>query len=284
MRYLNFYFRLTLFVFVVTSCKSRKIATKDIVFNFEVIESKNNEREYITIKDLVLDGDSMDFLFDLGKPYSILYKDYNISDSFISPNIVYDGELLGAKKFKLRKETENPLTIKGGNNSQLCGVVGKDFFDDKKILIDFQSKEIVVSNKISLSNYKSISLEAIYKNGYFIIPLNYQNQKINALFNFGILKYPILFSEKFLRKINGERYLNIENCQESPNIVSKTHEFQSINKKYLTKSEICFTETLNLESFFRGEEINAIITLSFFKRDKLLIDLKNKSIYIIQDN
>lgn len=269
----------------------------NIAFTQEIIPFELGNDNRIYIKGLINQSDTLNLVFDLGANITVINKTKmeakNVNIKF--DTLVLNGGGNGASEES--KSFNNLVTIGRKNYSgidvlgisypeseKLDGLIGWDFFGDKIVEIDYESKELLISDNLPnyYVRYSKNKLKFINNLPYIktIIYKGKKKIKIYSMFDTGYnstlkVYYNTVIENKLLNEypIMGE-----STSTGTDGAIAKS------DYVLLPRIEIGGYEIYNMPADLVKTEVNSNIPALFggnlLKRFHIILDYKNKDVYI----
>lgn len=269
----------------------------NIAFAQEIIPFELGDDNRIYIKGLINQSDTLNLVFDLGANITVINKTNmeakNVSITFdtLVINAGGNGTSEESKSFNnivsigtQDYTTKEVLGISYPENAKLDGLIGWNFFEDKIVEIDFESKELLISDKLPdyYVRYSKNKLKFISCLPYIKLILYKGKKKIKiwSMLDTGYnstlkVYYNTVIENKLLNEypIMGE-----STSTGTDGAVAKS------DYVLLPRIEIGGYEIYNMPADLVKTKVNSTIPALFggnlLKRFHIILDFKNKDVYI----
>ncbi len=269
----------------------------NIAFGQEIIPFKLGEDNRIYIKGLINQSDTLNLVFDLGANITVINKTNmkakNVSITFdtVVINAGGNGTSEESKSFNntVRIGTKDyiakdVLGISYPENAELDGLIGWNFFEDKIVEIDFESKELLISNKLPdyYVRYSKAKLKFIDSLPYVKTILNKGKKKVKiwSMLDTGYnstlkVYYNTVIENKLLGKY---QIIGESTSLGTDGTVAKSDYI------LIPRIEIGGYEIYNMPADLVKTKVNSNIPALFggnlLKRFHIILNFKNKEVYL----
>lgn len=280
------------FLFILSSITS--IAQEVVPFTL-----KNDNRIYL--KGVINQSDTLDLVFDLGANITVINKtrmtknNVNIKFDSLVSNGGTNGSSEEEKSFSNRVILGNRkysnidiLGISYPEDDILDGIIGWNFFKDKKIKINYETKELLIyDNHIEIpKGYSKRKLKFINDLPYIEVCIynGKKKAKIWAMLDIGYNAELLVYSEQVLKNklLNQFHVIGEATTSGTDGSIAKS------DMVLLPKFEIGGFEIYNMPTYLTKTKfespIPAILGGNLLKRFQIILDFKKNYVYLIPNS
>ncbi|MDY7396994.1 retropepsin-like aspartic protease [Aureibaculum sp. 2210JD6-5] len=266
-------------------------------FAQEIIPFELKDDNRIYIKASINKSDTLSMVFDLGANITVLnttrLKHHNLEiafDSIVSnqgTNGKSNEKLSSNNSIKLGNGTYRNINILGisyPENDILDGIIGWNFFETKKVRINYEKKELVVYDILpELSkNFTKSKLKFINNLPYIgtIVYNGRKKSKILAMLDIGYNGELLIYAEEVKNNdlLNKFQVIGEATSSGTDGSVSKS------DVVLLPKFDIAGFEIYNMPAYLTKTEFKSVIPAlmggNLLKRFHIVLDFKEKVVYI----
>lgn len=272
---------------------STAISTAQEVIPFEL---GNDNRIYI--KGLINQSDTLNFVFDLGADITVINKtkmeakNVNLKFDTLVSNGGANGSSLESKSFnnlvKIGKQDytgKDVLGIAYPESEILDGLIGWNFFEDKIVEIDFESKELLISDKLPkyFKKYSKNKLKFINGVPYINTTLYIGKKKVKiwAMLDTGYnATLKVYYSTAIKNKLLNEYQVIGESSSFGTDGTVAKSDYVLIPRIEIGGYEI-YNMPADIAKTNVESDIPALFGGDLLKRFHIILDFKNKFVYLM---
>jgi len=156
--------------------------------------------------------------FDLGSPYSLLYKNKLEALQMKYPGSVplkeasgklqnfsfkADGIAILAKEILVKQFDSTGIDWKNKNSAEIIGTIGADLIDNKVIIIDYPHRKLTISTHIPEKLKEQVSLtDFIYSNRSILFPAKIKGKETMLYFDTGSSMFELLTDKETCNQLS----------------------------------------------------------------------------------
>ncbi|MDR7211481.1 hypothetical protein [Flavobacterium piscis] len=264
----------------------------------EVIPFKLGDDNRIYIKGLINQSDTLNLVFDLGANITVINKtkmeakNVNIKFDTIVANTGGNGVSTEGKSFnnlvKIGKQDypgKDVLGISYPESEILDGLIGWNFFEDKIVEIDFESKELLISDNLPKYSERYSKSKLKFINGVpYIKTILYKGKKKVKIWSMLDTGYnsnlKVYYSFAINNKLSNEYQIIGESTSFGTDGTVAKSDYVLIPRIEIGGFEI-YNMPADLMKTKVDSNIPALFGGNLLKRFHIILDFKNKQVYLM---